>query len=498
MKSGIFYPAVLLVCALSFSVAAQETATGKGFEITVTVKGLEPDSFCYLANYFGDKQYIIDSVRVNAQGAATYSADTLLHPGIYLFVLHDKTYLEMVVDRDQRFKLNTDRSGFINHMKVEGSEDNRIFYEYLVYINAKAAEMKTLQSRFGALESKPQERDEVRKRMMALNDEVIAFKEQFIRDNPDMLMTNVFKATKEVNMPAEKPLDASGAVDSVALFYQYRERFLEHVDLSDNRLIRTPVLYPKIEQYVKKLTPQIPDSINATADFLIEKAQDSPDIYKFIVWWITNQYETSKIMGMDAVFVHMAKNYYTREKAFWADSTTIYKIQERARILDPILLGKPMRSMVLKDTSGVYRSLHDIKAPWTVLLIWDPDCGHCKTTVPKLKTLYDKAKDQGLEVYAVDNEAELQKWKDFINEHDLNWINVADMDFQNNFRYELDIKTTPQLFLLDAEKKIVAKQIDVFALSGMLEDKLGIPLKMEKPEGHDDEEPSEGEENGSH
>jgi peroxiredoxin len=445
--------------------------------VKVTVKGLPKDTLCHLAYYFGDKQYLIDSAKVDANGTVSFSADTLVPAGIYLFVLPDKKFFEMLLDKEQRFSMQTDPADFIRHMKIDGSPENKVFYEYLVFINERSQEMNALRQRFEAA-ADPAAKEKIQAEMNALNEKVIERKNAFIAANPGSLMASVFEASREVEMPAEKPLNPDGSLDSLAWYYYYKNHFFDHIDLADNRLVRTPVLFPKIEQWVQNLTPQIPDSVIAAADFIIQKSRTSPDIFKFLVWWISNQYETSKIMGMDAVFVHMAKNYYTREQAFWADSSTIEKIQERARVLDPILLGRPMRPMVLKDTAGVYRSLHDVKKPWTVLLIWDPDCGHCKTAVPKMKALYDKAKPHGVEVFAVNNEAEHEKWIKFIREHDLNWINVADMDFKNNFRYELDVKTTPQIFLLDAEKKIAAKRIDVYTLSEILEDKLGVPLKI--------------------
>ncbi len=482
MHKRILLSVFILFACSSFKASAQKTTASKGFHIKVTVKGVPKDSLCHLAYYFGDKQYLIDSAKADANSTVIFKADTLLPGGIYLFVVPGKRYFELVMDKEQRFEMVTDTIDYVNHMVVTGSKDNIVFYDYLKFIGKKAKEMEALRQEFEMKKDNPAEKERIQKQMEMLNNEVIQNKKDYIENNPDALMSKVFLTSKDVDMPEEKPKKPDGSVDSAAVYYYYKEHFFDNIDMTDARLLRTPVLFPKIEQWIKKLTIQIPDSVNAAADKIISLAKPSPDVFKFLVWWITNQYETSNIMGMDAVFVHMAKNYYTKSQAFWADSTTLYKINERASILDPILIGKKMRSMVLKDTAGVYRSLYDIKKPFTVLLVWDPDCGHCKTTVPKVKTLYDKSKAHGVEVYALNNEAERDKWLKFIKEHNLNWINVADMDFQNNFRYELDIKSTPQIFLLDENKTIIAKKIDVETLSEILEQKLGIPLKMERDE----------------
>ena len=56
------------------------------------------------------------------------------------------------------------------------------------------------------------------------------------------------------------------------------------------------------------------------------------------------------------------------------DDATLYKIQDRARILEPILIGKTAKNLILTDSNNVARALHDVKASYTILLFWDPDC----------------------------------------------------------------------------------------------------------------------------
>jgi thiol-disulfide isomerase/thioredoxin len=225
-----------------------------------------------------------------------------------------------------------------------------------------------------------------------------------------------------------------------------------------------------------KLTAQMPDSIIASADMLISKLDPKSENFRYVIWWITNNYETSKYMGMDAVFVHMAKTYYTPEIAYWVDEVQLFKIQERAKVLEPILLGKKVRNLTLADVNNKYHSLYNISADYTILYFWDPDCGHCKTVTPLLKEYYEKPKSTTVEVYAVCTEVEMDKWRDYIKENDLKWINVADPELKNNFRYEFDITTTPQIFLLDKEKKIIAKRIEVETLEKIM----GQELKKKK------------------
>ena len=79
----------------------------------------------------------------------------------------------------------------------------------------------------------------------------------------------------------------------------------------------------------------MPDSINIAAAKLIGLSDEKSEIFKFLVYWITNTYEKSEIMGMDAVFVFMAENYYLTGKAFWVEDSQLEKIRERVNALKP-------------------------------------------------------------------------------------------------------------------------------------------------------------------
>ena len=106
-------------------------------------------------------------------------------------------------------------------------------------------------------------------------------------------------------------------------------------------------------------------------------------------------------------------------------------------------------------------SMYGIKADWTVLVFWDVDCGHCKKEIPVISDTYHKLKKEGkkIEVFAVYTQHEYDKWKKFIKESNLDWINVADAVHLNNLKEKYDIYSTPVIYLLDKNKVIKAKRI---------------------------------------
>ncbi|MFM7176244.1 MAG: DUF4369 domain-containing protein, partial [Bacteroidota bacterium] len=308
MKAGHLRNAVLLLL-VTFSFYhshAQTNAKGKSsskaYDIKVQVSGLK-DSLCYLANYFGDKQYLRDSAFADANGNLVFTGDSVLKSGIYMVVLPGKKYFEIIIDKQTAFNVSTVEGDYVNSMKISGSEDNSLFYDYLKFINGKSKEIEPLRREFESAKNSDKVKAETLKtRMTEIDSAVLGYRRNMVNQHPDFLLSVVLKATDEPTMP-EFPPNKDGSKDTVSLYYYYKDHFFDNVNLKDDRLLFTPVFHPRLENFFTKMILQIPDSITKEADKIISQLKPGSEMFKYVVWWITNHYETSKIMGMDAVFV---------------------------------------------------------------------------------------------------------------------------------------------------------------------------------------------------
>ena len=86
-----------------------------------------------------------------------------------------------------------------------------------------------------------------------------------------------------------------------------------------------------------------------------------------------------------------------------------------------------------------------------------------------MKILYDSLKTKGLEVYAVCTDPKIDDWKKYIIKNSLNWINVMDLQNATAFHTIYDIYSTPVIFLLDENKKILAKRLSADQLGDFIE-----------------------------
>lgn len=438
------------------------------YEITIKIKGSNQQKH-YIGYYYGDKQYLKDSAITDASGKMVFKAKEQLQGGIYLIASADKSLLFDFVVTEQNFTLETDTVDYTGHMKVKNSPENTAFFDYTNFTSSIAVEVSPFEKQFKAAKEKNDtaSMNEAREKIIAIEKRLADYRIKISTEKPNLLISKIFNMMKDIDVP-EAPTLPNGRRDSLYAYNYYKFHYFDNIDLTDDRLAYTPVFHSKLEYYITKVTPQTPDSINKSIDFVLAKAEKSKEISKWCIFWITNHYEASQYMGMDAVFVHMVDNYYKDTvKAFWVDETTRYKITDRADNLRNNLLGKVAPNLTMPDTALVLKQLHQIKAKYTMMLFWDASCGRCKEEIPRLKILYDKlAKEQFangkyFEVYAISLTSEAEEWKKYVRENKLKWLNVSDLYNNTKFRKLYDIYSTPVIYLLNEKKEIIAKRLSV-------------------------------------
>lgn len=439
-----------------------------GHRINVHIEGLK-DTICHLAGYYGPKLYYKDTVRVDSKGNFAFEGIDTLMGGIYAVIVPGNKYFEFIVN-EQFFSIESSMKDLAGNLKFKDSKENEVFYNYISFLGNKQGEVQPLRTLINeitkmsdSIQDKSYKSDSLkiyRQKITDIDEEVKNFQKSFLEENKNTLAVKIFTASNDVEIP-EAPMLPNGRKDSTFAYRFIRKHYFDNLDFSDERMIHTPIFHKKIRDYINNVIPQHPDSIISGAHFMIGLAKANDEIFKYVVHYITNTYEQSKYMGMDAVFVDMIEHYYATGDAYWVDSVNLFKIIDRAKSLKPTLIGKIAPNLIMKDSSGKYVSMHHLPTRYVLLVFWDPDCGHCKKAMPKIKDTYDKWKNEKvpIEVFSVCTEVEEEKWRTYIKSHNFNWIDVGDFELRNNFREIYDISSTPRIFLLDEKRKIIAKQL---------------------------------------
>lgn len=459
---------------------AGSTSKNKGaYEIKIKIKGLSNEKVL-LAYRFTDKTYIQDTLMLDASGTVVVSGTKPLNRGVYMFVVPsmNNNYFEFLVSDNPYFTLETDKADLNRSMKVTGSKENELFFADLLYMSdvRVKADDYSLKSR-----SENTDTSKIYKSKLDLLDkEVRMYRTNLIKSNPGMMYAKILNALQE-REPAVVPRNPDGsAVDTDFLYKDYKMHYWDNIDFSEEGLLRSPIYGNKFDNYFDKVVTQIPDSLIKECDFVLNKARANSEIFKYSLVTLVNKFATNKVICMDAVYVHIVLNYYAKGDAPWVDSTSLTKMKMEANKKLPVLCDKIAPNLVLPDTTGKNTiSLYDIRSKYTLVVFWDPDCGHCKKEIPQLAEKYKALKSKGVTIYAVSAipEEEIGKWKDFIKTHNCDFINVAD---HWGYRTLYDVQSTPYIYILDQSKKIIAKHIGVEQIDDFISRYEEVQYKLNK------------------
>lgn len=406
------------------------------------------DSVYYLTRYYGDKFQLVDTTFTDNEWI-TFEGDTNHPAGIYLLVDSKKNRLmEFLLEEDQQFEIYSAQAENGNQLRCEGSIMTDLFFEQMHQTNLIYSR---IQEQAKTEDSRP--------KIDSLLNELKAIKSEIIEQYPDSLLSKILLAMNEPEVPATLKQDQKAA------YYYYKNHFWDDIDLSDDRLLRTPLIYNKLDQYFEQLVPQVSDSIAMEIDSLIEQTNGNKKVRDYLIWHFTDQYQNPKIMGLDKVFIHMADTYFSQLEITNTSESVREKILSRADQIRNLTLGSPAPNLWLVDTTDSFRTFKDITTDYLVLFFWDHECGVCKKELKVLQELYH-ASDSLFEVFAISANADFPAWKNYIREHKLDWVNVNGMKSMTDDFHDLyDIYGTPVIYVLDSKRNIIAKRIKAEQIS---------------------------------
>lgn len=450
------------------------------YKIDVKVKGLK-DTSIYMFCYYSDKTIVMDSLRLNKQGIGAFDGNIILPRGMYALVIKgrdDKNKLvyyklfDIVMGNDQEYKLDFDTSGrvgFYPNVKITGNDEVARYIDYMNFVikqgdlNYKTAQELNEAKKGGNAELVAS----LQKTLDQIDQSVESYKKDFIAKNPGDFISTLFNMMEEPPQATVLPKKADGTDDSSYIFVHYKQHYWDNINFKDDGIVRAPesMFKKRLDRYFDKIVYPVTDSIIKECDYLIGKATGSREVEKYLIWYLTSKYQVSQIMGHDCIFGHLAQNYYATGKAWWADSAIIKSLSEGAERVSHTCLFSPAPDLFCYDTSNVGHRLYDVKAEYTFVVFWDPTCSHCQKTIPALAAIVSKHPERNWKVYSVSSEGKFGEWKKYIKDHPEmgNWINTCKTDLNTPWpinRFNYNVIANPSIFVLDKDKKIIAKKIE--------------------------------------
>lgn len=463
-----------------FAALTGSLAFAQGYQLTFKAPGYK-SGIAFLTYYMGSNFNIADSAAIGNNGTAVFKGTDKLQPGIYaIFFPGKQLRTEFLIGSEQNVSVSADTSDLVNKTIVTGSRENILYDQYQKVAASKGKLIQQERQAFSMAVTKADSAQH-EKKYTALINELNDYREGIIKTQPNSMMAALLSAMKEPPYPSKVPVTRQDSIDN---YNEYKKHYWDGISFMDDRIIRTPFFLKKIERYYREVISPEPDSIIKDIDYKLLLARSAPEMYKFLLNWLTDEFINPKYMGQDAVFVHLFEKYHSKGASPWLNEKQMESISRRAYMQMANLIGEKAADLDMLTTEEKPTSLYNLNADYTIICFWDPNCGHCKEEVPRLDSIYRASwQKHNLKIFAVltpDGKQNVKpEWLAFIKEHNIgDWTHVyktkemedADLAAQRpSFRQLYDIIMTPTIYLLDKDKRIIGKKLTLLQLNELLE-----------------------------
>jgi thiol-disulfide isomerase/thioredoxin len=452
-----------------------------GYQIDLELKPYK-NAQIYLGYYYGEIRALADSTMLDGQSRGRFKGTKALPGGIYFVVSPGKQIvLEMLIDKDQHFTVTADSAKLPASVRFTGSEENSRFQEYSFFTGSTGQKINQLNQQLSTVKTR-KDSSAISSQIKEYTTHLQKFRDSISGKYPESFLSALFKAMVDPKIPPASQ-HPGGRYDSNFVYHYYKEHYWDDMSYTDDRMVRTPFFESKLVKYYRDLVSPNPDSLIKEIDHMLLYSRASKEMYKFLMVHFVQKYINPQFMGQDAVFVHLFEKYINTNKADFF--TPQYKefAAKRAYSLMANLIGRQAPQLNMVDSVNKPLQLYDLKSAFTVVVFWDPTCSHCKEVVPKVDSIYEaKWKKEGVEVYAVKTDGTKEEWLKFIKDHHLDgWKHVYPAPGKDEaeiaagrpgYKQLYDVYQTPMLYLLDKDKRIIAKKLTYLQINEVINSKL--------------------------
>jgi thiol-disulfide isomerase/thioredoxin len=422
----------------------------------------------YLGRYIMGKPYSNDSIVLDTKGRGVLKGDKALDEGLFLLYFTDGKFVDFIVGNEQHITVKGDTLSLPANLQFGGASQTKDFFQYMLFL-AKLQQNYTDKHALLEATEDATHKNQIELELSMYGKQLLAKQDELINKYPNGMVSVFLKGLRISDMPEDEIENqvVSDSLKQVKRYLFYKNHYFDNVNFADIRTYNTPYIVTNLETYLNRVLAQHPDSIVPPVVALVERSKGNEKTFQMMTSFMLNYGVKSKMMGMDKLMVELGNRYYLTGKATWADSTLIESLRKEIKKIETSLVGMKASNIYLANAEGEYAEFYSMCGEQlTVLYFFEPDCGHCKKVTPQLRDFYTKYKDDNrINVVAVYMLLDKEEWAKFIETNQLqSFTNVWDPSRVSRFWELFDTSTTPMIYVLDKDKKILAKKIDVETL----------------------------------
>ena len=419
------------------------------------------DSILFIARHYRDQLLIADSAVADKNNAFVFAGNRHWETGNYALVSGDrkKSLMDFTIDGSQRFTIRLNSGfGVTDPQKdIVGSTANQVMYTYINRVTEAKRQVKDIEQRKRS--PIPTTRDAAEKEMAQLTEEMTEFEKDYFKKYGKYRFVQLVDMFNGPEVPDE--------VEDKTTYYI--THYWDDVDLKDRSLVYTSDLFNKMSLYFfNVLYHADKDTICKYADMVLQRVEDDTVMLRYFMDYIMPRYyRSTKNIGWDATWCYLVRKYYLTGKCAWASQSEISNKRQSVEFLEKSLIGAMGAELWMADTNQSadpkdWISSHRFPQKYVILWFWDPDCHHCQEQTAELKRLYDSLTVAGnkiFEVYAIGYEADVAKWKKYVREHQLPFVNVGGSNVNIDYQEAYNVHGAPTMIILNEERRIIMNKV---------------------------------------
>ena len=213
----------------------------------------------------------------------------------------------------------------------------------------------------------------------------------------------------------------------------------------------------------KDLEEQLKEMETKFNDYQIDYTKSNPDSY--ISAMVLIQLVMNKAIENEAAYE--IYNGFSKTIKKTKSAVKIYELvapkeaeeTEEAAQDGEVNVGDKAPDFSAPNPNDIAVSLNTSLGKLTVLDFWASWCGPCRVDSPNLVKVYNTYKDKGLAIVGISLDQQKESWKKAIDNDKLDWTHVSYLKrWDDPIAAIYGVRSIPQLFLLDENGVVIAKE----------------------------------------
>lgn len=203
------------------------------------------------------------------------------------------------------------------------------------------------------------------------------------------------------------------------------EHYWDEFPLTDKRILTFPLIDNRLEAYFNAL-PVNAGIINEEIDKLIAKTGDCEEVRDYLIWYFYRKYYSPDYMNLDDIYIHLVDEYFLKLEMKDVTDRMKNMLAQRANYLEHLKIGVKIPEI---------GDLYSIENTYVTVFFYDESCNKCMKEQKILEEI--RSRHPEMTIFSVE-------------------INSTGIE---NLLSLYDIQTTPTIYVIDNQKKIIAKRI---------------------------------------